>query len=209
MKVQEIIGPQQLDEINLRHAAAAGIMGASLLGAANTARTPTAPPQKVTQAAVPAVKAEPPKEEIDPKTQALIEKIHHLYGADPAFIKDVIDLAKKYQKPGFPTDKDILAIIAVESEFDPDAESGLKHDPAVGLMQVRPGVWHMDADSLRDPETAIKVGSEVLHKYWRHLHGDREAALQAYNVGMTNFQQGEENANYVQKFYTRLKHLKV
>lgn len=209
MKVSEIIGEQQLDEINLRgmakHATAVGIVGAAMMGS-HKGHEP-AMPAKQEIARTQQVPTPSPKKELDEKTKAAIARISKLYGTDPEFAKEVIELAKKYQKPGFPTAKDIIAIIAVESEFDPDAESGLKHDKAVGLMQIRPHIWNLDPDMLKDPEQAVRIGSDILHKYYRHLHGNKDAALQAYNVGLSNFQQGEENPNYVNKFYTRLKHI--
>lgn len=208
MKVNEIIGEQQLDEISLKRAAAAGIMGASMMGMPNKA---VAPDHPTTQRPAPVAqvqqRVEQPKPQLSEKEQKAVEQITQRYGADPSFVAEVIQLVKKYQKPGFPTARDLMAIIAVESEFDPEAVSGLRHDPAVGLMQVRPGVWGMDAETLKDPETAIKVGSDILHKYYRHLHGDKEAALQAYNVGLTNYQQGEENPHYVEKYQKRMKNI--
>ncbi len=206
MKVYEIVGRQQLDEINLKHAAAAGIVGASMMGLANKAIAPDHPKVQPPPIVQPA-KAEPAKPQLSDKEQAVVNQIAKRYDADPDFVTQVILLAKKYEKPRFPTAHDLLAIIAVESEFDPDAVSGLRKDPAVGLMQVRPGEWGLDPEALRDPETAIRVGSDILHKYYRHLHGDKEAAIQAYNVGLTNYQQGGENPNYLMKVTQRLKNI--
>lgn len=213
MKVNEIIGRQeQLDEFNLKHAAAAGIVGASMMGLAHNANTPQnpstqRPSQIVQQAPEPPKPVEQPTPQIDPKEQLAIEQISSRYGADPTFVQEVIALAKKYQKPGFPSARDIIAIIAVESEFDPEAVSGLSRDPAVGLMQVRPGVWGIDPEELKDPETAIKIGADILHKYYRHLNFDKHAAVQAYNVGLTNFRQGEDNPRYLMKYLKRMKNI--
>lgn len=205
MKVHDLIGTQeQLDEINLRHAAVAGIMGASMLGGAHNANTPSVPN---TRLSVTAPIAHHPKPKLSSKEIKAIEQISHRYGADPEFVKQVIQLAKKYQKPGFPTAQDIIAIIAVESEFDPEAISGLQHDPAVGLMQIRPDVWKIDPKKLKDPETAIKIGANILHKYYRHLHGNKEAAITAYNVGMSAFMQGGENPRYLMKYHQRMRNI--
>lgn len=211
MKAYEILGTQeQLDEINLKHAAAASIMGASMMGLAHKAHTPNVPyvpnPAVVQQQAAPKP-VEQPKAELSEKEKLAIEQISQRYGADPEFVEQVIQLAKKYQKPGFPTARDIIAIIAVESEFDPEAVSGLSKDPAIGLMQVRPGKWGIDPEDLRDPEKAIKIGADILHKYYRHLHGDKDGAIQAYNVGMSAYKQGEENPDYLYKYNQRMKHI--
>jgi hypothetical protein len=209
MKVHEIIQYQQLDEFNLKriakHAATVGIVGAAMMNPYKV-QAPNAPQQAnhpVQQ------RYHDLKKEQATKTKAVVERITKLYGINPKFAKQVINLAKKYEKVGFPTARDIIAVIAVESEFNPDAKSRLHHDPAIGLMQIRPKVWGVNAHTLKNPESAIKIGSDILNKLYRHLHGDKEAALQAYNVGLTNFQQGEENLDYVQKFYIRLKHINM
>ena len=76
----------------------------------------------------------------------------------------------------------ILAVVAVESRYNPVAESTLG---AKGLMQVIPK-YHLEklADhggeqSLLDPYVNIMVGSRILREYQRRL-GDTEAALQMY-----------------------------
>jgi soluble lytic murein transglycosylase-like protein len=76
----------------------------------------------------------------------------------------------------------ILAVISVESRFNPVAESAFG---AKGLMQVIPKfhkeklVEHGGDDALLDPEVNIQVGAEVLREYIRRF-GGTENALQAY-----------------------------
>lgn len=76
----------------------------------------------------------------------------------------------------------ILAVAAVESKFNPIAESVFG---AKGLMQVIPKFHHEKlaehggADALLDPEVNIRVGAQILREYLR-MHGDTEAALQMY-----------------------------
>ena len=77
----------------------------------------------------------------------------------------------------------ILAVISVESRFNPVAESSFG---AKGLMQVIPK-FHMEKiavhgsndDVLLDPDVNIQVGTQVLREYLRRF-GDTETALQAY-----------------------------
>jgi len=76
----------------------------------------------------------------------------------------------------------ILAVISVESRFNPIAESVMG---AKGLMQVIPK-FHMEKisvhgneDVLLDPDVNILVGTQVLREYLRRF-GDTETALQAY-----------------------------
>jgi soluble lytic murein transglycosylase-like protein len=76
----------------------------------------------------------------------------------------------------------ILAVMAIESRYNPVAESSMG---AKGLMQVIPRfhpeklIEHGGDEALLDPEVNIRVGTWVLHDYLRHL-GDLEAALQKY-----------------------------
>lgn len=77
----------------------------------------------------------------------------------------------------------ILAVISVESRFNPVAESNFG---AKGLMQIIPKfhkeklVGHGGEEALLDPEVNIQVGAMVLREYLRRF-GGTETALQAYN----------------------------
>lgn len=76
----------------------------------------------------------------------------------------------------------IIAVMAVESSFNPLAESVAG---AKGLMQVIPR-FHPDkfadgdAQSVLDPETNIHAGTRILKEYI-HRAGGLEAGLQLYN----------------------------
>lgn len=75
----------------------------------------------------------------------------------------------------------VLAIIAEESRFNPDAVSPVG---AIGLMQVMPQ-WEKVlgiSGSLKDPEVSIKYGLEVLG-FYMEMYKDIELALTAYNRG--------------------------
>ena len=76
----------------------------------------------------------------------------------------------------------ILAVMAVESRYNPVAESSVG---AKGLMQVMPK-FHLDKlaahggePALLEPEVNIIVGTRILREYQRRM-GDMEAALQMY-----------------------------
>ena len=76
----------------------------------------------------------------------------------------------------------ILAVAAVESKFNPVAESVFG---AKGLMQIIPRfhhdklAGHGGSDALLDPEVNIDVGAQILREYLRR-HGELEPALQTY-----------------------------
>lgn len=77
----------------------------------------------------------------------------------------------------------LLAVAAVESSFNPLAESVVG---AKGLMQIIPR-WHREKlerlggdDALFDPEANILLGAHILKEYV-HRTGTLEAGLQFYN----------------------------
>jgi soluble lytic murein transglycosylase-like protein len=92
----------------------------------------------------------------------------------------------------------ILAVMAVESRYNPVAESGVG---AKGLMQVMPK-FHLDKlaahggePALLEPEVNILVGTRILREYQRRL-GDTEAALQMYAGALD-----EPTAQYAAKVF--------
>ena len=77
----------------------------------------------------------------------------------------------------------ILAVMAIESSYNPEAES---HMGARGLMQIIPR-WHLEKlaehggeGALLDPEVNIQVGARILREYMARA-GEMQTALQMYN----------------------------
>jgi soluble lytic murein transglycosylase-like protein len=76
----------------------------------------------------------------------------------------------------------ILAVMAVESRYNPVAESNMG---ARGLMQVMPKFHaeklteHGGESALLDPHVNIQVGAQILREYLRRF-GETETALQMY-----------------------------
>jgi len=77
----------------------------------------------------------------------------------------------------------VLAVISIESRFNPIAESGMG---AKGLMQIIPK-YHLDKlraaggeDMVFDPESNIHIGTRILQEYV-YRTGTLEAGLQFYN----------------------------
>jgi len=90
----------------------------------------------------------------------------------------------------------ILAVMAVESRYNPVAESPVG---ARGLMQIIPR-WHPEKllehggeYALLDPEVNIQVGARILREYMARA-GEMEAALQMYNGALD-----EPSARYAGK----------
>jgi soluble lytic murein transglycosylase-like protein len=90
----------------------------------------------------------------------------------------------------------VLAVISIESRFNPIAESVMG---AKGLMQIIPK-YHLDKlraaggeDAVFDPESNIHVGARILQEYV-HRTGTLEAGLQYYNGAWR-----DNSAQYAQK----------
>lgn len=90
----------------------------------------------------------------------------------------------------------VLAVISIESRFNPVAESVMG---AKGLMQIIPK-YHYEKlkaaggeDAVFDPESNIHVGARILQEYV-HRTGTLEAGLQFYNGAWR-----DTSANYAQK----------
>lgn len=104
---------------------------------------------------------------------------------------------------------DILAVIQVESSFNPQAVSPA---PAYGLMQVmmpaaRDRGYTGNAQGLFDPATNIRLG--IAHLLWGKNYieqrvlgraADWREILSAYNAGVGNFRKGFRADSYAQKF---------
>ncbi len=187
MKLNEIrLTEQQLEEIRLRDAIAAGTIAAAALMPVNKTE-PVKPASCVTQVQ-------------KQTTEQVAAQIAKRYKIDVKQATKIVRLAKKYEHKTFPKAEDILSIIGIESSFDHTAKSGLKKDPARGLTQIRPRVWKIKpAELTGDIEKQIKLGAEILADYHDKLKSVDDA-VHAYNVGITNFRKGKHNLAYVEKF---------
>jgi|SRR5579859_1588287 len=187
--IERSLKEETLDEISLKHAAAATVLGASMLAPKHTAHATDVNPRRQTFSQMVAKQAEMPK--LDAKEEKAVNQIVKRYGVNGELAAKVVQLAQKYEHPEFPKAKDILAIVGIESSFNPKAKSGLKKDPAVGLMQFRPSAWKV-ADA-NDVETQIKKGAEILNTYYRHLFSHKDRAIQAYNIGLAKYKEARDN----------------
>lgn len=97
----------------------------------------------------------------------------------------------------------ILAVIEVESNFNPRAVSRVG---ARGLMQIMPATGSMfgaQAHQLFDPAVNIDVGCRYLRYLANRYHGNVETMLKAYNWGPGNVEKRsripEETRNYLKR----------
>lgn len=100
---------------------------------------------------------------------------------DPALARSIAKAVHGYAQR-FKRDPDfVLAMIAVESNFDPNAVSSAG---ATGLMQVMPH-WQEQlgiTEDLTDVETSVRYGLQIF-AFYDQMYADTETALQAYNRG--------------------------
>lgn len=100
----------------------------------------------------------------------------------------------------------VLAVISVESRFNPIAESVMG---AKGLMQIIPKYHRARLSeyggeaAIFDPESNIRVGTEILRDYV-HRTGTLEAGLQFYNGALR-----DTSAQYAQRVMAERARLRV
>ena len=98
----------------------------------------------------------------------------------------------------------IYAVIKVESNFDPDAESSVG---ARGLMQMMPATFleltsdahlgeNLDDDELYDPQVSIKYGTYYLSYLYKYFDNNWDNAICAYNAGMGNVRKWLNDPEY-------------
>lgn len=187
MKLDQLIQP--LTEGMLKRAAAAGLAVLALTSPINFGTVNPAIKNQVITASDREAMAQMKKSQ---RIAFLIGKVAEKYKADPNVISAAVHAAEKYAYDDFPRASDILGVISVESSFQERAVSGLKKDPAIGLMQVRPGVNGLSRTDLSSIDDQIRIGTQILRKYYEKT-GDKDAALHAYNVGLTNHYRSKTN----------------
>lgn len=77
----------------------------------------------------------------------------------------------------------LMALIRVESNFDPNAVS---HKGAIGLMQVMPGtgsIYGVHKKDLMNPDINIRTGLAYFKDMHSYFQNNEEMALAAYNCG--------------------------
>lgn len=149
-----------------------------------------------------------PSEEMVPLEPNYQQLITARYKVDHKLAKRVVETVDRYTDDSFPTKKDMLVLIGIESSFNPQAKSKLRKDAAVGLTQIRPKVWkHLikDGDELKKVDAQVKYAVKILKSYYR-IVGTKDGALLAYNNGLTNYMKGEFSTRYLDKFNKESSH---
>ena len=126
----------------------------------------------------------------------LIERAQH-----PTDYSDIISrYSEEYNVP----EDIIFAVIKVESDFDPKAESSVG---AMGLMQMMPSTFewltgeehlgeNLPIRKLQDPEVSIRYGTYYLAYLYRRFDYHWDTVFAAYNAGEGNVGKWLKNSEY-------------
>jgi soluble lytic murein transglycosylase-like protein len=123
-----------------------------------------------------------PETALEREQRAITEFIAKRYRVSDAAVANYVAVAYRAGEQYNVDPLLILAVMAVESRYNPVAESVVG---AKGLMQVMPK-YHLDKlaelggeEALLEPEVNIQIGAQILREYQRRCR-DTEAALQMY-----------------------------
>ena len=162
-----------------REAVITQVAAVALAGDGTAATLSTAGPN----VAAPAEAAEPAELSQEREQRALAEFISRRYRVAEAASTAFVSKAYRSGREHAVDPLLILAVMAIESRYNPVAESSMG---AKGLMQIIPKfhqeklLAHGGEYALLDPEVNIQVGAQILREYMRRS-GVTETALQMYN----------------------------
>ena len=157
-------------------------VGAALIGGSGSAFAPDAealacePTDDIALAPAPA-------RALDPSQQLLAEHLARRYYVAASQTERIVRAAYRAAREVGLDPLLVLAVIAIESRFNPIAESVVG---AKGLMQIIPKFHRAKLDALGgeeavlDPESNIAVGARILQEYV-YRTGTLEGGLQFYN----------------------------
>jgi len=139
--------------------------------------------------------------------RALSEFVANRYRVSQTVAFDLVELAHRVGRDLQLDPLLIIAVISIESRFNPIAESV---KGAKGLMQIIPK-YHTDklqefggVESVFDPETNIQVGAQILKEYIR-MTGNIGIALQMYAGALSDYE--DQYTNKVMNERQRLQHV--
>ena len=136
------------------------------------------------------------EEALDPAQRALVEHVSKRFLIATQATEHMVGTAYRAAELVGLDPLLVLAVISVESRFNPIAESGMG---AKGLMQIIPKyhraklLEHGGDEAVLDPQSNILVGTRILQEYV-YRTGTLEAGLQWYNGAAW-----DESAQYARK----------
>lgn len=119
----------------------------------------------------------------------------------PNLVREIASsIIQNTQGLSWPTPVDVLSIISIESNFDPNAYSD---GGASGLMQIGAN-WRykLPDDAFDSVQGNIKYGIYIMRLYYDMFNGDEKAAILSYNCGDGAYEKGQYAPSYWGKFLT-------
>lgn len=184
-------------------------VGAALISGSGEALAPPVDAEVKACAAVGELAASTPAVEptpLDASQRALVEYLSRRYYVAVEATERVVGVAYRAARDVGLDPLLVLAVIAIESRFNPIAESVMG---AKGLMQIIPKYHrtklqaHGGEEAVLDPESNILVGASILQEYV-HRTGSLESGLQFYNGALW-----DGSAQYAQKVMTERERLEA
>jgi soluble lytic murein transglycosylase-like protein len=183
---------------------------AVLLAGSGDALAPDADASKLASCPAPLLEAEAPAPVVaaqpDPQERALAAYLSRRFYVAAEATETIVRAAFRAAREVGLDPLLVLAVIAVESRFNPVAESVMG---AKGLMQIIPKYHREKLAELGgdgvvlDPESNIHVGTRILQEYV-HRMGTLEGGLQFYNGALR-----DETAGYAAKVMAERSRLEV
>lgn len=143
---------------------------------------------------------------LDASQRALVEYLSRRYYVAAEATERVVGVAYRAAREVGLDPLLVLAVISIESRFNPIAESVMG---AKGLMQIIPKYHraklqaHGGEEAVLDPESNILVGASILQEYV-YRTGSLESGLQFYNGALW-----DGSAQYAQKVMTERERLEA
>lgn len=135
-------------------------------------------------------------------TDILVKHLVTNWKVSPLLAREIVMLAEKNARADFPKRNDILAIIAVESSYNPKASFRGSH----GLMQIEKKS-HLDklkGRNIFNVAVNIELGATVLYEYFQLVGKNVKATLLSYNAGIGNYKKGRYRLEYYTKYKKQL-----
>jgi soluble lytic murein transglycosylase-like protein len=185
--------------VSTTHVATPVLVAAGALLIAAAPPSAMAPVAETVAVCAPAVQEEAgaaERSEPDAVQQALIRHLSRRYFVASTMTERIVDAAHRAASEVGLDPLLVLAVISIESRFNPIAESVMG---AKGLMQIIPK-YHREKlmaaggeEAVFDPESNVRVGARILQEYV-HRTGTLEAGLQFYNGAFR-----DSSASYAQR----------
>lgn len=123
----------------------------------------------------------------------IVHELSKKYSQSEEVIRHILSEVGRHVSPTFPRKEDLLALIAVESKFNPTAKDG----KSKGVTQVNVGFHYLP--NPYQIGANIAKGVEILKGCYETAGRSRKGAFLCYNAGEGAYLKGRYNISYFQK----------